>query len=164
MKMKNSKIIKHVLFLLAISAGFLLVQSCVVYQGYRVPPVTVSEIVQMSKDSIPAKEIISKIQNSHTVYRLKADQLAELKKEGVSSDVINYMEQTHLEAVRQNQQLEDLNYWWPGWDGYWYGGPAFGWPNNYWNYNWGAGVHFDHDHEGGYVVHHSHDRDGGGRR
>ena len=140
---------KRLLFLLVISGGFLLVQSCVVYQGYSVPPVTVSEIVQMSKDSIPSKEIIAKIQKSHTAYRLKADQLIELKKEGVSSAVINYMEETHLEAVRQNQQLEDLNYWWPGWDGYWYGGPAFGWPDNYWNYNWGADVHFHHEDDDG---------------
>ena len=160
--MKNLKIIKRVLFLMTIGAGLLLVQSCVVYQDYRVPPVTVSEIVQMSKDSVPAKEIISKIQNSHTVYRLKADQLAQLEKEGVAPDVINYMEQTHLDAIKQNQQLDDWNYWWPGWDGYWYGGPAFGWPYNYWNYNWGVGVHFNHEYLGGHHV--DHDRGGGGRR
>ncbi len=139
-KMKKLKNLRLLLYLFLIGAGLLALQSCVTTNIYRTPPVTVSDIKQMSKDGVPAKTIISKMRKSRTVYRLKADQLAELQNEGVASDVINYMEQTHLNAIRHNQQLEDLGYWWPGWDGYYYGGPAFGWPYNYWNFNWGPGI------------------------
>jgi hypothetical protein len=53
------------------------------------------------------------------------------------------MQKTYVNSVRQNQQLEDWGYWWPGWDGYWYGGPAFGWPWGYWNWHWGGDIDFD---------------------
>lgn len=146
--MKKSKILKRILYVSMAGAGMLFIQGCVVYQGYNIPPVTVSDILQMTKDSVPPDQIIEKIKESNTVYRLTAEQLAQLSKDGVSPQVLNYMEETHLEAVRQNQQLEDWNYWWPGWDGYWYGGPAFGWPPYYWNYNWGYEVHIPHGYEG----------------
>jgi len=37
------------------------------------------------------------------------------------------MQKTHLDAIKNNQRLENSYYWWPGEDGYEYGGPAFGW-------------------------------------
>ena len=153
--MKRTKILRRLIYLTLIGTGFLAFQSCATeYYVYKTPPVTVPDIVQMSKDSVPPQTIIRKMEKSHTVYRLKASQLADLQNEGVSPKVINYMEQTHIDAVEHNQSLEDLNYWWPGWDGYYYGGPAFGWPYNYWNFNWGPGIivgghgHGEH-HEGG---------------
>lgn len=155
--MKNRKILKHFFHLLLISTGVLFFQSCVVYhmESY-IPPVTVSDILQMTKDSVPPAEIIQKMKESNTVYNLTAEQLAQLSKEGVAPQVLNYMEETHLQAVKQNQQLNDYFYWWPGWDGYWYGGPAFGWPPYYWRYNWGPSVHIPYGYE-----HHNH---GGGHR
>jgi hypothetical protein len=144
--MKNQKKINHSIFLVLTVAGVMLFQNCAVYNN--VPPaITVPEIVQMSKDGVDSKDIIKDIKRSRTVYWLKADQLARLRDEGVSDSVINYMEKTHINAVRQNQRLEDSNYWWPGWDGYWYGGPAFGWPYDYWRYNWGPTIIFN-GHEG----------------
>ena len=147
--MKNLKRLRGLTYLLFLGFSLGILQSCVTTNVYKTPPVTVSDILQMSKEGVPAQTIISKIKKSYTVYKLNASQLAELQKEGVAADVINYMEQTHLEAVRHNQQLEDQSYWWPGWDGYYYGGPAFGWPNNYWSYNWGPGIIFEgHGHRG----------------
>jgi hypothetical protein len=129
-------------FMLLLFAGFLLITSCAGTRGYSTPPVTVPEIIKMSKEGVPAQTIISKMRKSHTVYRLKAEQLAQLKQEGVAGPVINYMQNTYLKSVERNQQLEDWSYWWPGWDGYWYGGPAFGWPYDYWDWNWGPDVDF----------------------
>ncbi len=121
------------------------------YVVHQYKPVTVSDIIQMSKDKVPPSTIIQKIKKSHTLYKLSASQLADLEKQGVSPEVINYMEQTHLNAVRHNQQLEDSYYWWPGWDGYYYGGPAFGWPDDYWDWNWGGD--FDSGDEGDFENH-----------
>ncbi len=140
--MKNVGGYKRGILLALVSASLLFVVSCAGTRGYQTPPVTVPEIVKMSKAGVPAQQIIAKMRKSHTVYRLKAEQLANLKQEGVPGAVIDYMQHTYIMAVRRNQQLEDWNYWWPGWDGYWYGGPAFGWPYAYWNWNWGPDVDF----------------------
>src|SRR2546427_8106978 len=63
------------------------------------------------------------MRNSETVYRLTAAQLAELHEQGISDHVIYYMQQTYLDAVRQDQSLADWDYWTAGADGFWYGGP-----------------------------------------
>jgi hypothetical protein len=134
--------------LFAILVALLLTQSCAGYLGSRVetyPAVTVADIIKMSQEKVPADKIIHKMRESHTVYRLKADQYAKLKEEGVPDPVLNYMQKTYINAVRHNQALEDYNYWWPGWDGYWYGGPAFGWPNWGWGVGFGGDDFFDND-------------------
>lgn len=94
-------------------------------------PVSVGDIVQMSEMGVSAASIINKIQASGTVYRLTASQLANLKKQGVSDGVINYMQATYLESVRQNQQLNDNNYWMSHPDGFMYGGYPYGWDNGW---------------------------------
>src|SRR5438093_1835925 len=87
------------------------------------PPVTVSEIIQMSKEGVPADTLIERMRDSETVYRLTAAQLAELHEQGISDQVIDYMQQTYVDAVRQDQSLADWDYWTAGADGFWYGGP-----------------------------------------
>ena len=140
--------------LFAISAALLLTQNCASYSGSRAatyPAVTVPDIIKMSQEHVPANKIIHQMRESQTVYRLKADQYAKLKEDGVSDPVLNYMQKTYINSVRHNQSLEDYNYWWPGWDGYWYGGPAFGWPNWGWGVGFGGDDFFDNDgdEEGG---------------
>jgi hypothetical protein len=91
------------------------------------PPVTVSEVIQMSKAGVPADTILDKMRESQTVYRLTASQLAQLRDQGVANQVIDYMQQTYLYAVRNDQSLEDWDDWTLGADGFWYGGPYYGW-------------------------------------
>jgi hypothetical protein len=50
----------------------------------------------MSKDGLSSRDIINEIRHSHTVYTLKADELAKLQNEGVQDSVINYMEQAAI--------------------------------------------------------------------
>jgi hypothetical protein len=109
------------------------------------PPVTVSEIIQLSKKGVPVNEIIEKMRASHTVYRLAAAQLAQLHDERVPDRVINYMQRTYLRAVRQDQRLKDWDYWRLGADGFWYGGPYYGWPPDEWIV--GEGVDLDREGE-----------------
>lgn len=66
------------------------------------PQVTVDEVVAMSKQGTPPQVLVEKMRDSRSVYRLPASKLLELKREGISDDVLNYMEQTYLtEACRQ---------------------------------------------------------------
>jgi len=72
-------------------------------------PVMVSEVILMSKEGVPAETIVKKMRDSKSVYRLTAAQLAYLHDQGVADRVINYMQQTYLEAVRREQNLADWN-------------------------------------------------------
>lgn len=100
---------------------------CAAMVGKKAEPVTVPEIVAMSREGIAAEQIIERIRESDTVYRLEASQYAELAAEGVPPEVLDYMQQTYLDEVRRNTFLQERHYWTPG-AGYWYGGRPFGWP------------------------------------
>lgn len=104
-----------------------LLSGCSTLGATQPQPVTVSEVIQMSKEGVPADTIIESMRDSETVYRLTAAQLAELHEQGISDQVIDYMQQTYLDAVRQDQSLADWDYWTVGADGFWYGGPYYGW-------------------------------------
>jgi len=109
-KMKKLINFRRVLYFFSIITGIIFLQSCVVYQPYSSQQVTVPDIVKMSKDGYSSKSIIKEIRQSHTYYTLKADQLSKLQNEGVPDSVINYMEKTHIDAVRRNQQINDSYY------------------------------------------------------
>jgi hypothetical protein len=151
-EMKNFIRFKHLIWLFFAGAFSMLFQSCIVYNPYNLsgrynaydqPSLPVSDILQMSKDGASSKDIIKEIRKSHTVYWLKADQLAKLRDDGVQDSVINYMEKTHIDAVSRNQRLADSYYWWPGSDGYLYEGLGYGWPYyTYWGWNLGSAILF----------------------
>ena len=124
MKTKHEGILKAARFALfgALAAGLCSTSGCLSPRPPPPPPVSVSEILTLSKAGVPAPDIIRKIQTSGTVYRLPASELAQLKAQGVSDDVINYMQQTHLDAVRRDQ-------------GYYYA-PPFGYWGYYYPYWW----------------------------
>ena len=73
------------------------------------PPVVVSEVIQMVQDGVPEETIVEKMRESKSVYRLNAAELAQLHDRGVADPIINYMQQTYLEAVRHEQSLADWN-------------------------------------------------------
>jgi hypothetical protein len=113
---------------LLVAVGLLVLGGCATLTGAAPPvPVTVGQIVKWSHEGVPPQDIINLMQDSGTVYRLSASQLADLKQRGVSDPVINYMQQTYLNAVRENQARRDLAYWYWGPDGYYYGGAPYGW-------------------------------------
>jgi hypothetical protein len=144
-----------------ITAGLMLLQSCVVYSPSYQPTVPVSDVVQMSKDGMSSKDIIKQMRKTHSVYLLKANQLAGLREQGVQDSVINYMEQTHFNAVRQEQRINDSYYMYPGSYGYGYWGPGFWGPYGYWG--WDIGPTFIFHGGGGHIHGGDHDHDRGGK-
>jgi hypothetical protein len=117
--------------------AILSVSGCCTVCKKRPEPVTVGQMIQMSKEGVPGQEIIRKMQASGTVYRLEASQLAKLREQGVPDNVIDYMQQTYIQAVRAHQELSDLRYWtWS--DEFWYGGMPYGWPGSYYGDFWVA--------------------------
>jgi hypothetical protein len=146
---------KQLLFLILLGSGMLAFHSCAVYTPYSYTPVTVPDIVKMSQDKVPAKKIISDIKKSHTAYTLKASEYAKLQQEGVSDSVVNFMQETHLRLVRQNQRMQDSYYGNPY--GSWYGGWGYGWPYygyGYWGWNPSPIIIYrGGDHDGGFRSH-----------
>lgn len=118
------------LTIMLLTAILLTLTGCASLTETSTPPVTVSDVIQMSDEGLPARQIIERMRQSGTVYRLNASQLANLEKRGVSGAVINYMQRTYLHAVRRNQALRDDSYWTLGDDGYWYGGIPYGWSDD----------------------------------
>jgi hypothetical protein len=150
--MKKLMNIRKGVRLFLIITGISVLQSCVVYNPSDRKDIPLSDIVQMSKDGRSSKDIIREIRNSHTIYALRANQIAKLSNEGVPDSVLNYMEKTHIDAVRRYQRMSDSYY---GWGGYgYYGGFGFGYPYGFgWPYGWGWGptiIFSEHRGPGGF--------------
>jgi hypothetical protein len=82
-------------------------------------PVTVSEVIQMTQEGLPAEAIVEKMRDARSVYRLNAAELAQLHDRGVADPILNYMQRTYLEAVRREQSLADWNDWAMWGDHFW---------------------------------------------
>jgi hypothetical protein len=75
------------------------------------PPPTRNEIVQMAKDGQPAEAIIQRMRSTLAVYPLQASELAKLREQGVPDAVIDYMQETYVEAVRQHEWARARGYY-----------------------------------------------------
>jgi len=99
-----------------------LLSGCATF-GFKTPePVTVSQVIQMSKEDVPPETIVKKMRDSGAVYRFTAAQLAELHDLGVADQVLDYMQQTYIEAERREQSRADWDtgYTWGPWGpGFW---------------------------------------------
>ena len=109
----------------------LVLAGCATFGREHPAPVTVGDIVKMSREGVAPDDIIARMRDSGTVYRLRASQFADLKVRGVPDKVIDYMQQTYVNAVRKDQRYEDWQNWSFNNDGYWYGGFPYGWPDGW---------------------------------
>jgi hypothetical protein len=112
-----------------VTAVVLLLGGCMTLKNalHGPDPVSVAEVVDMSRAGVPSTEIIGEMQRSGTVYRLNAAQLADLRQQGVSDDVIDYMQKTYLQAVALDSAFAADDPWTMEGDGFMYGGYPYGW-------------------------------------
>lgn len=90
---------------------------------HPLPPVTFEEVIRLTQDKVPPDIIIKKIRDSNTVFRLNSDEVAELRRQGVDSKVVDFMMNTYTEQIRRDQEMKDWNRWW------FYGGHYYWWPD-----------------------------------
>ncbi len=69
---------------------------------------SLEEIVTMSKQNVPAAEIIEKIKASDSYYPLTPKETLKLSQQGVSGEVLDYMHTSHEAKVRNNV-AEEIN-------------------------------------------------------
>jgi hypothetical protein len=58
---------------------------------YRAQPMGLPDIKMLAKSGVSDEVILSQIRNSHSVYRLSAAEILDLKDAGVSEKVIDFM-------------------------------------------------------------------------
>jgi hypothetical protein len=80
----------------------------------RPPPPTLDELVQMSRDGVPADEIIRRLEQSHAVYRLSGSQLAKLHEQGLPEPVLDYLQQSYIDSVRWQERMYYQDRMWMG--------------------------------------------------
>jgi hypothetical protein len=119
------------------------------------PKLPLAELVRMSREGATAKDIIARIRETDSRYDLSASQAIELHSQGVSAEVLDYIqsaqvqelrdrmaeeinqrEQRHAEELGREQTLRRNSYyydpWWPGYPGWNYGYPFSPYGGFYW--------------------------------
>lgn len=94
----------------------------------RPAPLTQADIISMVKAGVPDEEIIRRIDDTRTVFRLSSDDVVRLRNEGVSDRVVNYMLDTYTRYVAaQERRNAYYDYDWHYRFGFYYGYPYHRW-------------------------------------
>ena len=93
----------------------------------RPTPISPADVISMSKAGLTDDEIIARINDSRTVYKLNAADVVQLSQEGVSERVVNYMLDTLTRAAVADERRRayddyDFHYRY----GLFYGYPHYG--------------------------------------
>ena len=93
------------------------------YQIRQPEPFTTEQIIQLTREGKPPEFIIEKIRTSGTVYRMTAQDVVELDKQGVDRKVIDEMLDTERRAIERRAYHD---YWYPPYPYYYpYPGPFY---------------------------------------
>jgi hypothetical protein len=119
---------KRSLLVLVTAANLLLLAGCAgPLAREEVAPVSPEQIVAMARAGETTAAIITRIQQSDTVYSLTASQFVQLSKDGVPDAVLDYMQQTYIKAVERDARREAYSDLWFSRHG-WYGHPWHNYP------------------------------------
>ncbi|PHV09972.1 hypothetical protein [Chitinimonas sp. BJB300] len=83
------------------------------------PPVSVDEALKLSQEGNSPDAIIEMMRASRSSYSLSASDILRLSKSGLPEPVLDYMQKTQIEAIRQEERLRqwsERGRW--GWDWY----------------------------------------------
>lgn len=111
-------------------SGALLLGGCAT-MGTRPPTMTLEQVVQLSRDGVAPAEIISQLKTTRTVLALTGSHYARLREEGVADEVLDFIQQTYVQAVEIDSRIRYQSPYW-GW------GPPYPYPyrpyRGYWPY------------------------------
>ena len=68
---------------------------------------SLADIISMSKVGLTDAEIFSRVEDTHTVFKLTADDVVLLRNEGVSNGVVTYLLDTYTRAAMDEQRRRD---------------------------------------------------------
>lgn len=96
----------------------------------RPTPLTQADIISMTKAGLTDEEIMRRIDDTRTVFRLNSDDVVRLRNEGVSDRLVTYMLDTYTRAAVEAERRRDRYYYGIGY----YHGPFH--PYRYPWYRW----------------------------
>ncbi len=107
----------------AMLAALFFLSGCATMNAPERQPVTLEQIVAMSKEGKDAPSIIRTIKESRTSYDVMASQYAKLSRDGVPDEVIDFMQRGQLRmAEHQGRRHAYDDLWMSGRYGWAYGG------------------------------------------
>jgi hypothetical protein len=112
--------------LIVVLVGAFLV-GCATTPHPRPVPLTQSDIISMVKAGMTEEDIMRRIDETGTVFRLSSDDVMRLRNEGVPDRVVNYMLDTYTRAAVAEQRRRDADYQFQY--GFYYGRP---WHHGWW--------------------------------
>jgi hypothetical protein len=84
-------------------------------------PMTLEQVVQMSKDGAHPADVINRIKDSRTVFMLTGSQYAKLREDGVDDSVLDYIQRSYVASVEMDSYVRYRTMYW----GYGWGSPYY---------------------------------------
>lgn len=115
------------------AAAFMLcigLASCVGMQ--RKEPISLEQVIQMSKAQTPPADIIAQLTQTRTVLQISGSQFAKLREQGVDDAVLDHLQKSFVDSVEMEARLRTQSLYWGygGWGGHYR--PFYGpWPYGY---------------------------------
>ena len=85
----------------------LLVVGCASHKPAPPPPLTQADIISMVKMSVPDDEIMRRIDETRSVFRLSSEDVVRLRNEGLSDRLVSFMLDTYARAAAAEQRRRD---------------------------------------------------------
>jgi hypothetical protein len=83
------------------------VMGCATHRPAPPPPLTQSDVISMVKMSVPDEEIMRRIDETRTVFRLSSEDVIRLRNEGLSDRLVSFMLDTYARAAAAEQRRRD---------------------------------------------------------
>lgn len=98
----------------------------------RKEPISLEQVIQMSKAQTPPADIIAQLTQTRTVLQISGSQFAKLREQGVDDAVLDHLQKSFVDSVEMEARLRTQSLYWGygGWGGHYR--PFYGpWPYGY---------------------------------
>lgn len=99
----------------------------------RKEPISLEQVIQMSKAQTPPADIIAQLTQTRTVLPISGSQFAKLREQGVDDAVLDHLQKSFVDSVEMEARLRTQSMYWGyggGWGGHYR--PFYGpWPYGY---------------------------------
>lgn len=117
--------------LAALLLAALLVSGCAAFEKRE--PMTLDQVVQLSKEGKSSDDIINRLLASRTVFALSGSGYAKLREQGVDDAVLDFIQRSYVARVEMDSRLRYQGWYSPGYYPPYYRPMGGLWP--YW-YAW----------------------------
>lgn len=100
----------RITFLAPVAIVIALLAGCAAPTAYESTPAyskyTLEQVIQWSKEGLPADQIVSRLNAANSFYPLTARELISLRDQGVSLDVLDYLVDSYVGTVRHEERFQ----------------------------------------------------------